>query len=512
MSAQPRIIHTGRNGELHDDPQAVDAIFDELKHARRVVLHFHGGLVSEADGRAVAASLDPVYRSVPGTVPVFFVWESGLLEVLRHNLPEIVGEDFFKVAFKWVLKFTIGKFAEGAGGGRTAAGTLDLPTDMQLYEALAVLDEGREPFDASRPPAALPEVDAADEAQIRAALMEDLDFRETVQAITESVLPATAQEDGGRGLVTRSRRSGRSLMSPEIIEELAADAQVAQQQGARGILSSAKMVWRLTQVLHRVISRFRSGRDHGVYPTIVEEMLREFYLANVGVAVWSAMKKETADTFGQGPKLRGGSYTMRKLQQMLMERAATDGAHDVEVTLVGHSTGAVFINNLLAHIEQRRADPHDPFPAGFRFRNVVFLAPACTFADFHAVVSTPQKDLFENFQMFTMYDRHESEDQLVPHVYTRSLLYFISGVLEPDADGNSAPDVPVVGMERYYTSDTYGTPEIVAVRTFVGSAPSTVVWSPTDSGPLRSGALKHGIFDDDGLTRASLTAIIEGRS
>ncbi len=28
--------------------------------------------------------------------------------------------------------------------------------------------------------------------------------------------------------------------------------------------------------------------DHGVYPTVVEELLRELYVANVGGAVWAA--------------------------------------------------------------------------------------------------------------------------------------------------------------------------------------------------------------------------------
>lgn len=37
------------------------------------------------------------------------------------------------------------------------------------------------------------------------------------------------------------------------------------------------MIVRAGKVLHGVVSRFIEKRDHGVYATVVEEVLREFY-------------------------------------------------------------------------------------------------------------------------------------------------------------------------------------------------------------------------------------------
>ena len=54
-----------------------------------IVLHFHGGLVSLPEGRAIAKRLTPFYCK-SHAFPIFFVWESGLLETLGNNLGELV--------------------------------------------------------------------------------------------------------------------------------------------------------------------------------------------------------------------------------------------------------------------------------------------------------------------------------------------------------------------------------------------------------------------------------------
>lgn len=504
----PFIIHTEKNGELPaTGPQAVDAIFDALRGEKKVVFHFHGGLVKEGAGRRTAEALDPEYRKA-GAVPVFFVWESGLVEIVRGNVTEIVGEDFFKVVLKWVAKFVLGKVREAVGGGRSLDGQLALPSDIDVYRELAVRDAGGEPFARLQVPPEVTEVTEDDEAQLAAALEADTDFQETVQAIVDAAIPQT-EATGARGLVVRTRGSARTLMSPEVLDEVKADVRAANAAGGRGLLGTAVLLNRARKVLGRVIARFRRGHDHGVYPTIVEEMLREFYLANVGAAVWTAMKNETRDTFGEGPRPRGGRYAIGKLKELITQQPDTD------ITLVGHSTGAVFINNLLAHLEERRADPADPFPADFRFQNVVFLAPACTFRDFQAVMDSPaRRDMFRNFRMFTMTDQAESRDQLVPFVYTRSLLYFISGVLEYDGQGRSAPDVPVVGMARYYDRrDTYAMPEVTSVRDYVRASQNHAVWSPVEgagSDGFRCLADSHTEFDSDPHTLSSIGVMIRG--
>jgi len=261
---------------------------------------------------------------------------------------------------------------------------------------------------------------------------------------------------------------------------------------------------RAAKVLAAVIRRLRDKTDHGIYPTVIEEILRAFYMANAGERIWSIMKNDTRQTFEDSDEVRGGRYFLDALADLVRS------GERPEITLVGHSAGAVFVGNFLKHVEKLRADPNDPFPADFKFKNVVFLAPACTFVEFKPVVER-HADLFERFRMFTMYDANEAEDKLVSVLYPRSLLYLISGILEKDDDGKSASDRPIVGMERYYArTDVYTQPEIEAVRKFVEERDSArVVWSPSAGGPgMSSGAISHHLFDEDEQVRASMKALI----
>jgi len=498
------IVHTGKDGAFVDGAQAAtDHIFETIQEADRIVLHFHGGLVDAQGGKQIAARLDPVYRAA-GAQPIFFVWESGLLEVLHHNLSEIAGEDFFKLLLTHVLKVAMGKVYEGAGqGGRGEA--LAMPKNIAIHVELARRDSGEEPYSNVKTPNNVSALTDDEKAEFQASLSDDTDFTETVQAIADAVLPQK-QVGRSRGIETRVRLSARTLLSPDVVEDLASEVRQANQAGARGVLPTAFFIKKAVTVLERVISRFGSKRDHGIYCTIVEELLREFYVANVGVKVWAAMKGETQGTFANGPGVRGGRYVAGKLLEMIA------AGKQPKVTVVGHSTGAVFINNLLAHLQAVRESSNNAAIRGFALKHVVFLAPACTIADFSKYVTEPfqgTSNLFETFRLFTMTDEAEQHDVLVPYVYLRSLLYFISGVLEPGTDGRSTPDVPMVGMKRFYGDGTFTGADIDAVRTFV-QGPERAVWAPTTGGGkgLVSDAVSHTAFDDDRATLESISAII----
>jgi hypothetical protein len=126
---------------------------------------------------------------------------------------------------------------------------------------------------------------------------------------------------------------------------------------------------------------------------------------------------------------------------------------------------------------------------------------------------TTYRTMFRHFRMFTMNDTAESRDALVRFVYTRSLLYFISGVLEPDSKGGVDFDKPIVGMERYYIAkDVYQLPEIAEARQFLAGIAQSAVWGPLAASPgagLHSTAKRHGDFDNDEATLASLRHLIE---
>ncbi len=127
---------------------------DDLKHLftsfandadhARLVVHFHGGLVDEKAGMATAERLLPVYRSA-SSYPVFFVWESGLLEVLSHNLIEISREKIFQLLMKNLLQFAVGKLKQSTGG---RGGLVELPYESEVKKELDKLELAEAPYAA----------------------------------------------------------------------------------------------------------------------------------------------------------------------------------------------------------------------------------------------------------------------------------------------------------------------------------------------------------------------------
>ena len=84
------------SGKLHTTSSDIDAILDHLRtKADKVVLHFHGGLVSAEAGELTARSFVPLYKSA-GAHPVVFIWETGFLETILHNLDDIQNTVLFK--------------------------------------------------------------------------------------------------------------------------------------------------------------------------------------------------------------------------------------------------------------------------------------------------------------------------------------------------------------------------------------------------------------------------------
>ncbi len=492
------VVSTGKDGQLDGTTAAdFDDMFTAMAAADRVVLHFHGGLVSHASGMNTAKRLYSTYSDA-GAYPVFFVWSSGLLEVLEHNLGEIAGESIFKTLQKWILKYAVGKVAQPIG--TKGIGGLMTPRDLDVALELGKLKSEQEPYGHVDIPDGVEPLSDAEEAAFRQDLGTDAAFQASAQAIANSVIPPV-ETAGAKGVTTRVRTSEHTLMSPDVVDELAKESQASADQ--KGIFGAVTLVKKAGEVLVRVINRYRDHNDHGLYPTVVEEILREFYLANVGAAVWGAMKKETSDTFQHADPVRGGDEFMRRLTAMLA------AGHAPQFDLVGHSTGAVFIDNMLTAVEQRRADPNDPFPADFKFHEIAFLAPANRFSEFADLV-TNRAHLYDGFRMFTMSDAAESSDHLVGVLYPRSLLYFISGVLELDANGKSGVE-PIVGMQRYYPDAANSTfPDVVTIGAFVNQQADRAVWSPANDGDgRRSSAMHHSDFDEDKDVLASLQFMIE---
>ena len=256
----------------------------------------------------------------------------------------------------------------------------------------------------------------------------------------------------------------------------------------KGLLAWIKIAKFVAKVVIAVVKRHIKDRDHGTYTTIVEEVLRAAYLDKVGEVVWRSMKKDTGDAFGDDP-LSVGAAVVAELAAL-----AAAGKTFKRIVLVGHSTGAIYINQWIEHAA--KALPGTVF-------DIVLLAPANRFEGFEKVLVDHAASI-RNFRMFAMTDENESNDELVPIIYPRSLLYFVSGVLEGE------PDVPIMGMQRFYSFDGNDFPSVGRVRAWLEEGAGRRVWSIDETADgLGSKSLKHGDFDNDEVTVASIGFILK---
>ena len=488
------VVHS-ESGRLAADTPAdkVRAMVGQAARHGKIAIHFHGGLVSYRNGMDIANRLADVYwNKGAGSYPLFFVWESGLLETLQNNLGEIAWEDFFKLLWKKIAAIVERKMAQGAGD--RAAGTLpSLDTrslEASIDQALvpSAAGDGVQKLAAGEPGAlgGLSELTSGEQTILRAELEGDAALVLATARVTSGLrVPSVVQAERDRG-ATFIQGSTVARMDASALEELV-DRPAP---GARGILSVAKVAAAVVKIAARVISRRVRNRDHGLHATIIEELLRAFYMGSVGKLIWDAIKKDAADAFAQPGETYCGTCVLEALRDNIPVGARP------RITLVGHSTGAIYIAKFLESAQS--------LVPGQKF-DVVFLAPASRF-DLTAGMLREHGARINQFRLFAMTDANEKADRLVPVLYPHSLLYFVSGVVEGDED------VPIVGMQRFYDPAHFPAvefPDVETVRSFVSQSPQRAVWSVSSANApgLNTASLKHGDFDNDPETLASLTQI-----
>jgi hypothetical protein len=207
------------------------------------------------------------------------------------------------------------------------------------------------------------------------------------------------------------------------------------------------------------------------------------------------MKKDTADAFGGDPQRNGGTAFLHCLKKLAEE------GHKPRVTLVGHSTGAVYICHFLKHADAL-------LPPDIKF-NVIFLAAAVDF-DLLAETLKNHSSRIGHIRAFAMSDERELANELIdklPYVYPSSLLYFVSGALEDEADK------PLVGMKRYFSGADPYTPEkfpaIGTVAKFLESRSRSLIWSQcADGSGFNCDSKTHGDFDNEPQTLESVKHIL----
>jgi hypothetical protein len=414
------------------DATVLAETFSDIATAKpkRLVIHFHGGLVSRDSALASAERLSLLYKNA-GAESFFVIWETSVREIIGQNVQRIVNEPIFQSILVRSTEFVKGKLdkAVGPGGGRGAAGLPQMfASEVQdelnrgkiggsMFDDLDL--QGLSPDQAQTLEQALtPEEQQYIEDQVN----RDADLKRHVQAII-----ASKTEVGSRG--ARGTAVEATLMDADVIDEVAPAEFAAPDEASRSILGTIMLGKRVVTVVGAVIWRYANGRDHGVYLTIVEEIMRAFYVRAAGRFLWSQMKHAIATSFMEGPDY-GGVAFVEQLARLWKD-------HKPCITLVGHSAGAIYVGRLLKEL-------NEAMDQDFR-ADVVLIAPACTF-DYLADSLHNAGQRVANLRIFGMSNPVELNDHLVPGIYPASLLYFVSGVLEDDRDE------PLVGMQRYYSN------------------------------------------------------------
>jgi hypothetical protein len=458
--------------------------------SKPLVVHFHGGLVGLQSGLSGAAFLKSKYEDAGGR-PVFFVWESGWTEVLEQNLPKIFNEAIFRQLLLRITQFAKAKLSQSltpAGLGGKGIGLLhvDQPT-LETELAKAQADAVYEPFQDIDPDTfPVAQFTQAELLQVQSALQSDVTLQMQASAIASSMQAPVSTTVGGKGI--RVQESSTTLMSPSVLKEMRSPADSS--KGLFG-LASVRIIGGAVKTLIRIVDRFSTHRDHGFYKTIVEEILREFYVDNAGQFFWNGMKKETVDAFGPDDQVFGGTAFLKGLATL---NAA--GKLPQRVVLVGHSAGSIYICHFLENA--RIVLPTTTF-------EVLLVAPACTFEQLNKTISS-SSGAIGRLRVFGMSDDVEQADVLVPVLYPSSLLYFVSGLLEDE------PDKPILGMQRYYSGKSpYATAQITGVTStseFV--KPNALDWAQCTSGPGCDCDMKsHGGIDKAAALISSLQYIIQ---
>lgn len=460
---------------------------DEHKH-KHLMIHFHGGLVNQNRATEVIENTLLPAHDLPHSYPIFFIWQSGLLEVLENNLIKIAKERIFKLLRKRILNFILSKITKKLTNGSEEVTTKGNDT---IYDVLDVNEDTQQIFETYEDH--IEEVDTVSNAEkflLEQELQTDGELELECQLIAGHIQGQISEDDGSKGMRIRANR--KTLMDPNMFIEVNKTADAT--GSSKGLLTFGKIIKAAIKVAIKVIRRYRDKTHHGLYPTIFEEICRTYYIANAGKLVWTTMKKDTRDAFQAGGQRYGGTAFLEELNQHWGK------GYRPEITLVGHSAGSVYICHLLeAAAQQLNSD--------IRF-NIIFMAPACTM-DLFTITIKQYGDRINQIRLFSMSDELEKKDRLLLFIYPRSLLYLVAGLAEDKIDQ------PLLGMQRYFMNkapyELNRNPNIKTCLDYLISKGDSLIWSLYDGGDgKRCTAKKHGAFDnDDPATLESVQYLIK---
>lgn len=478
----------------------------------RLLLHFHGGLVSDKKGREIATGLDEgAFGALgdDGWERSYLIWRTGFLETLSDRLRQLETDDLFNRLVDQVLKWAGARvLAAGVARGPLTDGEVAAqraePGEPFSDEAVRNPDEIR----ASVSDAEIAEAESdfsgvAQDDALRALVENDRRVRDIAGQMAKA-LETQAEGEGARASVSPKIAASLALLDGEVLAEAsAAEVEADLDAGARGPITAFLLnaIGRRAAVAgYQVLKRFLKGRDHGLYCTVVEEVGRAFYAGALGTSIWGDMKADAAASFAQGGS---GEAILQALAGVAQAKAPAP----VRVLITAHSAGAIVACEFV------RAAASLPSNVTL---DLVFLAPAVR-QDLAARSLAAAGARVNAIRIFTMKDELERRDNLDNtvggKVYSRSLLYLVSGLFEAER-GKAYADAPLLGLVRHV--DQLDDSRLTAKEREARDAMRAWLQLPVSrwilskaagGGGLSTTATTHGTFDQNDETLASIVHI-----
>jgi hypothetical protein len=429
-------------GQFHDtNPEELAHAFYEFSRSgtSHLCVFFHGGLVGQQDGLTTAQTLMPIFRKA-GSYPFFFIWNSDLLTTLKELLrPQQDNLQFVKAANRG-FSVVARKIVAALGG-----------------DSIPQKAKARAPRRGSELKSLSERAHAYDRVWARQEGVQLSVTRRELAEFASSLVDFSAAVPLKQRLFVAGKLHGRH------------------------------------NPLARIIHRFNTGHDHGLYTTIIEELLIAAQFDQAGKTVWGQMKKDVDDAFARSATAGGSAFLDHLLDAWSINS-------ELRLTLIGHSAGAIYVQRFIEALDDR-------IPGDLRKQvEVITLAAALSFARMNDGIEVWRRRV-KALRVFGLSDPVEGGYWQVPFIYDKSLLYLVSSLCEGDPDA----DKPLVGMQRYWSDDPpYDEPMLRTIVDFL--TPARSVWAPTSKNANpghRTQATEHGGFPVETETEGSMKYILE---
>ena len=461
--------------------QLVDALVNEAP-ANGLALHFHGAPVCRTEGADQAENLVRMYRH-EGIYPVFFLWESAPLDVLGRAVEAAARKKWLRRLIQRLLEFVVRSGKDTGGARGEGLPPLDNPRDV-WNAADAAIDGHADAIEKYEREviAARHRLAPGHEDTVQGEINQDAYLRKLLAADLKAV----------------TDRSQLPVKNPdELVAFPSLDSAEPPTDGDRSLLTAYEVGFHTFEVFKQARERIATGRDHGLYGTIVEEILRTLHFDVIGQQYWKKVKGDMDGVFAEAEQWctdrPGGTALLNCLAQRLPPE------RQLPLAVVGHGIGARAALSLLKSVRKRPIPCVQP--------RVVLLAPALDF-DYYDAAFEMQSHESTALRMFGLNDQLEIKDCWFPVLYPRSLLYFVSGLLESESDQ------PLIGMERYHRDtppyDSLSQPRLAASRARIAPA---AVWAVANAGAgRRTSATSHRDWIHDLPTLQSICHFIRERA